>query len=134
MMIRHCILARNGINEQLEKLVLNCQLCMKYSKAKTKQAPNISLGQEVPIHPWVKVSTDIFHSENYLYLLIVDYTSRFPIVHKLNVQNSAASCKPNEINILRVWLARDHSIWQWTLLFSWNIHQADDRLQCEPYN
>ena len=41
-----------GINEQLEKLVLNCELCLKYSKAKSKQAPNMSLGQEVLIHPW----------------------------------------------------------------------------------
>ena len=41
------------------------------------------LGQEVPIHPWTKVATDIFQSENDSYLLIVDYTSRFPIVFKL---------------------------------------------------
>ena len=40
-----------GINEQLEKLVLNCELCLKYSKAKSRQAPNMSLGQEVLIHP-----------------------------------------------------------------------------------
>ena len=35
------------------------------------------------IHPWTKVATDIFHFENESYLLLVDYTSRFPIVHKL---------------------------------------------------
>ena len=43
----------------------------------------MSLGQEVPIHPWMKVATDIFHFENDSYLLIVNYTSRFPIVHML---------------------------------------------------
>ena len=43
----------------------------------------MSLGQEVPIHPWTKVATDIFHFKNDSYLLIVDYTSRFPIVRKL---------------------------------------------------
>ena len=43
----------------------------------------MSLGQEVPIHPWTKVATDIFHFENDSYLLIVNYTSRFPIVCKL---------------------------------------------------
>ena len=32
-----------GMNEQLEKLVLNCELCLKYLTAKSKQAPNISL-------------------------------------------------------------------------------------------
>ena len=72
-----------GINDQLEKLVLNCELCLKYSNAKSKQAPNRSLGQEVPIYPWTKVAIDIFHFENESYLLVVDYTSRFPIVHKL---------------------------------------------------
>ena len=72
-----------GINDQLKKLVLNSELCFKYSNAKSKQAPNMSLGQEVTIHPWTKVATDIFHFENESYLLIVDYISRFPIVHKL---------------------------------------------------
>ena len=43
----------------------------------------MSLGQEVPRHPWTKVATNIFHFENDSYLLIVDYTSRFPIVHRL---------------------------------------------------
>ena len=43
----------------------------------------MSLGQEVPIYPWTKVVTDIFHFENDSYLLIVDYTSRFPVLHKL---------------------------------------------------
>ena len=32
-----------GINEQLEKIVLNCKN-LKYFKAKSKQAPNMSLG------------------------------------------------------------------------------------------
>ena len=43
----------------------------------------MSLGQEVPIHPWTKVATNIFHFENESYLLLVDYTSRFLIVYKL---------------------------------------------------
>ena len=71
------------MNEQLEKLVLNCELCLKYSKAKNKQCANMSLGQEVPIYPWTEVMTDIFHFKNDSYLLIVGYMSRFPVVHKL---------------------------------------------------
>ena len=43
----------------------------------------MSLGQEVLVHPWTKVATDIFHFKNESYLLLVDYTSRFPIVYKL---------------------------------------------------
>ena len=72
-----------GLNDQLEKLVLNCELCLKYSYSKHKQEPSLSLGQEVSLHPWTKLVTDIFHFEGASYLLVVDYTSRFPVVHKL---------------------------------------------------
>ena len=64
-----------GLNEQLEDLVLNCELCLKYSTAKYKLEPSLTLGQEVPLYPWTKLATDIFHFENVSYLLIVDYTS-----------------------------------------------------------
>ena len=72
-----------GLNDQLEKLILNCQLCLKYSKSKNKSTLHTALGHEVPPVPWSKVATDIFHYESQPYLLIVDYTSRFPIVQKL---------------------------------------------------
>ena len=49
-----------GLNNQLEKLVLNCELCLKYSHSKYKQKPGTSLGQEIPVHPWSKLATDIF--------------------------------------------------------------------------
>ena len=72
-----------GLNDQLEQLILNCQLCLKYSRSKDKGSPHTALGHEVPPVPWSKVATDIFHYESQPYLLIVDYTSRFPIVRKL---------------------------------------------------
>ena len=72
-----------GLNDQLEKLVLNCQLYLKYLQSKCKQAPRMSLGQEIPAFPWTKIATDIFHFEGESYLLLVDYTSRYPIIYKL---------------------------------------------------
>ena len=72
-----------GLNEQLEQLILNCQLCLKYSRSKDKGNPHTALGHEVPPVPWSKLATDIFHYESQPYLLIVDYTSRFLIVGKL---------------------------------------------------
>ena len=72
-----------GINDQLKQLVLNCQLCLKCSRSKKKQDTNLSLGQEIPLFPWTKLATDLFHFEGNSYLLLVDYTSHFPIVHKL---------------------------------------------------
>ena len=38
----------------------------------------------MPLPPWTKLATDIFHFEGVSYLLMVDYTSIFPIVCKLS--------------------------------------------------
>ena len=72
-----------GINDQLKQLVLNCQLCLKYSRSKKKPDTSSSLGQEIPLFPWTKLATDIFHFEGDPYLVLVDYTNHFPIVCKL---------------------------------------------------
>ena len=56
---------------------------LKYSHSIGKQKPSASLRQEIPVHPWTKLATDIFHFESASYLLIVDYTNRLPVVHKL---------------------------------------------------
>ena len=64
-----------GLNEQLEQLILNCQLCLKYSRLKKKTDECSTLGQEVPIAPWTKLATDLFHFEGQSYLLLVDCTS-----------------------------------------------------------
>ena len=72
-----------GMNTELEDLVLNCELCLKYSTAKCKLEPSLALGQEVPLCPWTKLATDIFHIEGASYLLIVDHTSHYPVVCKL---------------------------------------------------
>ena len=72
-----------NLRKELEDLVLNCQLCLKHSQAKQKPKPTPSFGQEIPAVPWTKLASDIFHFQNDSYLLIVDFTSRFPVVHKL---------------------------------------------------
>ena len=72
-----------NLRKELEDLVLNCQLCLKHSQAKCRPKPTPSFGQEIPAVPWTKLASDIFHFQNDSYLLIVDFTSRFPIVRKL---------------------------------------------------
>ena len=56
-----------GLNDQLEKLILNCEICLKYSQSKWNQQPNMSLGQEIPLHAWTKLVTNIFHFEGASY-------------------------------------------------------------------
>ena len=77
-----------GLNDQLEQLVHNCPLCLKYSRYKKKHDTHSALGQEVPIFPWTKVATDIFPFEGNSYLLLVDYTSPFPIMRKLKLMTT----------------------------------------------
>ena len=83
-------------NEKLEKLILNCELCLKYSQAKCKQKPTVSLGEEIPLHPCTKLDMDLFHFDGASHLFIVDYTSRFWVVYKLSSmtgQHVANQCK-----------------------------------------
>ena len=85
-----------GFNEPLEKLVLKCELCLKYSFSKHKQKPNQTLGQEISLHPWTNLATDIFHFKSSSYGLIVDYTSIFPVACKLSLMmglHVANNCK-----------------------------------------
>ena len=67
--------------------------------------PNTALGYEIPSVPWSKVATDIFHFKSQSYLLVVNYTSRFPIVREIKSM-SAQHSRTLQIDILRVWLAR----------------------------
>ena len=64
-----------NLRKELEDVVLNCQLCLKHSQAKCKPKPTPSFGQEIPVIPWTKLASDIFHFQNDSYLLIVDFTS-----------------------------------------------------------
>ena len=77
-----------GINEQLEQLILNCQLYLKYSRSKDKNTPNTALGHEIPSVPWSKAAPDIFHFKLKSYLLVVDYTNRFLIVRELKLMSA----------------------------------------------
>ena len=71
------------LRKELEELVLNCQLCLKHNQAKQKPKPTPSFGQEIPAVPLTRHASDIFHLQNDSYLLIVDFTSRFPVIYKL---------------------------------------------------
>ena len=87
-----------GFNDQLEKLILNCELCLQYSQSKCKEKPIMSLGQEIPLHPWTKLATDLFHFVGVSYLLIVDYASRFLGVQVI-FNDWATCCEPVHTDI-----------------------------------
>ena len=95
-----------GVNEQLEKLILNCQLCLKYSQSKCKQPPHMSMGQEIPIHPWTKLATDIFHFEGESSPVACGLHKQISHCMQAEFYDSPACHKPLQNHLLRVWMAR----------------------------
>ncbi|KAK9730649.1 Integrase zinc binding domain [Popillia japonica] len=86
-----------GMSKDLEKLILSCLTCQKYSKGNARE-PLIS--HPIPDLPWQKIGIDFksFNKEDFLvivdyfdfksfnkedFLVIVDYFSKFLIVNKL---------------------------------------------------
>ena len=80
-----------GLYVELKDLVTNCMTCLTFSTQKTTCLSNRQYaGYEIPVHPWSKLASDIFYFEGDSYLLIVDYTSQFPIIRKLSSMTGKA--------------------------------------------
>ena len=78
-----------GLYDELKDLITNCTTFLKFSAQKptsNKQHP----GHEIPVHLWSKLVSDIFYFEGDSYLLIVDYTSHFPIIRNLSSMTGKA--------------------------------------------
>ena len=73
----------SGLYEELKDLVTNCTTCLKFNTQKPTSNKQHA-GHEIPVHPWSKPASNIFSFEGASYLLIVDYTSGFPIIRKLS--------------------------------------------------
>ena len=73
------------INKDTLKHYQSCKTCIKYSKSQRSEPLQSHYTPEVP---WHTVATDLFETKNSKYLLIVDYYSRFPVLHKLGSTTS----------------------------------------------
>ena len=71
----------HSLYEELKDLIINCTICLKFSTQKPTSNRQHAR-HEISVHPWSKLASDIFHFEGDSYLLIVDYTSHFPIIRK----------------------------------------------------
>ena len=74
-----------GINKDILKYYQSCKTCIKYSKSQRNEPLQ---SHPTPVVPWHTVATDLFETKNSKYLLIVDYYSRFPVLHKLSSTTS----------------------------------------------
>ena len=74
-----------GINKDILKQYQNCKTCIKNSKSQSCEPLQF---HPPPGLPWHTVATDLFEIKNVKYLLLVDYYSRFPVLHKLGSTTS----------------------------------------------
>ena len=72
-----------NVNKDIERMIRNCPTCLKFAPAKPKIKKKDMLHHEIPHTPWTKLATDIFYFQGTNYLILVDYTSKFPVVKQL---------------------------------------------------
>ena len=78
-----------SLYEELKDLITNCTICLKFS-AQKPTSNRQHAGHEIPVHPWSNLASDIFYFKGDRCLLIVDYTSCFPIIKKLSSMTGKA--------------------------------------------
>ena len=74
-----------GISTQLENLVRNCKECLKSQQNRPQPLSPTPL----PALPWQRVGSDLFEWKQSVYLLVVDYYSRFIEIARLNRSTTA---------------------------------------------
>ena len=70
-----------GITKDIESKVKDCMVYQENAPSQTKE---IMHSHEVPRGPWIKLGIDLFEHNMRQYVLIVDYFSKFPFIHKLH--------------------------------------------------
>ena len=70
-----------NINKDIECLVKTCDLYQEHSHRNKR---DVTFPREIPIQAWTTIQMDLFTLEGHTFLLVVDVTSRFPVVRILN--------------------------------------------------
>ena len=74
-----------GLSMQIENMVANCNTC-----AKDRPEPKDPLkSTSFHSHPWERLAADLFEVEGKVYLIVVDYYSRWFEIRRLKDQSSA---------------------------------------------
>ena len=74
-----------GITKDIETTAGRCHACATNARSQQKETLK---SLPVPEVAWDSLATDIFHVNNKNLILIVDYYSRFPIMHQVHSMTS----------------------------------------------
>ena len=75
-----------GLSAQLEQMIKACQKCIEQSKDHAEPLKPIAF----PTRPWQRIGADLFQLKDSVYLLVVDYFSRYVEIAKLFSQTSSS--------------------------------------------
>ncbi|CAB3997951.1 transposon Tf2-1 poly, partial [Paramuricea clavata] len=70
-----------GIYKEIKSMVTSCGAYKKFQNSQPKEPMIVSEGLQIPCHT---VSADLFKVNNFKYIAIADYYSKFPFMKKLN--------------------------------------------------
>ena len=84
LLARTCVYWR-GINEDIENLIQQCNICLKYSRSEQKET---MLARDLPTKAWQQVGTDLFELYGQEFIIVADYYSKMPFVRRINSESS----------------------------------------------
>ncbi|XP_046348751.2 uncharacterized protein K02A2.6-like [Haliotis rufescens] len=73
-----------GLSAEIRSVVEHCKICSKYRRNPTEPL----LPTPIPDRPWQRVGTDLFELNKAMYILVIDYFSRYIEVIKLSSTTS----------------------------------------------
>ena len=86
-----------SINADIEKYIKQCVTYLQFQQTQPQER---IIHHDIPLQPWEIVGADVFHYNNKNYLCIVDYSSKFPIVKRL--EGLSAENLTNTVKIIFV--------------------------------
>ncbi|UYV82722.1 K02A2.6-like [Cordylochernes scorpioides] len=70
-----------GLDRQIEEMVYKCRICQESQPSQRKEP---LLPHEIANYPWQKVAIDFFYLDQFVFIIIVDYYSRYLEVIKVS--------------------------------------------------
>ena len=74
------------MNAEIEDYISKCSVCLQHRSRQQKES---LISHDIPMGPWEKVGSDLFHCLGQNYLLLVDYYSNFPEICLLKDTHSS---------------------------------------------
>ncbi|KAK9721405.1 Integrase zinc binding domain [Popillia japonica] len=77
-----------GMTKQIREVIENCNICLRFMKANNKQPIT---PHPIPELPWQKIGMDFAYINKTDYLVMVDYYSKFVVLHSLHKKDARSS-------------------------------------------